>query len=366
MDFRAWLAANDTGAKQQGGSLSYVGNDGRIDPTKAGYGAVVVGGTSYGQSTTDKSAAQKAIDRAYAQYQAANAPAANSGGSVSSGGSTGGSSSNVSNNAAQIAQYDQGIGNLNSSLGRLDQDLYSGYLNADTGYNSNLNRLMQSKADNRQAYDKNVNATKQENVGAKNSINVNTGNSLNSIQRLLASKGAGGSSAATMAAPEAAARQGTLQRQGVNDTFAKNLQTAETGWNTYMRDAANEEKSYGDQRDNQKAQSLASVNQNRASLLQQLAQLVGNKTALQGGNATAASQGYLDQANNYLGEASRLGTLKPVAQVAPSVYNAPELSQYTVNPNAAPTINGQAPATTDYASPFLSLLLGRRDEQRQL
>lgn len=356
--YRSYLQSlANSGNKEALGLLQVVGDDFRVNDTFQNKGTAVSGqGYSYDKGTINN------LNSKYSGLFDANAsPSINVANSRKGGSSTGGSS-----NAGQIAQYDQGIGNINSSIGRLDGELNAGYQNADTAYNSSVNKLLQAKADNEAGYKKNVDTTKQDYVGSKNTINVNTGNSLNALQRLLGSKGAGGSSAALISAPEAAARQGTLQRQGVGDTFGKNIQSLDTGWNNYVRDTEKEKQGYEDNRVNQRNQTLANVNNTRASLLQQLATLVGQKTSLQGRNATAASQGYLDEANNLLGQNAGLGVLRPVAQIAPSVYTPGTVADYTVNPNAAPTVNGQAPGSTDYASPFLQLLLGKKEQQNNL
>lgn len=277
-------------------------------------------------------------------------------------GGGGGGAARAASNQAAIAQFDQGINNVNSALGRLTGQADIGNRNIDTGYNEGLNQLNQSKALQQQAYDQNVTTNRQDYVGNKNSINVNTGNSLNSLMRLLGSKGAGGSSAAGVAS-EAAARQGTLQRQGAGDAFGKNAQALDTNWNNYLNEFKGSVDGLGRQRDNQKNALQANIENTRANLLQQLAQLSGQRASAAGGNAVASAQPFLDQANTSLARVDTLGLQAPVYQVDPARYTAPELAQYTANPNAAPTVNGQAAGQSDYATPFLSLLLGNRREQ---
>jgi hypothetical protein len=97
------------------------------------------------------------------------------------------------------------------------------------------------------------------------------------------------------------------------------------------------------------------------SLLNQLAQLSGQKAAYTGGNATAAAQPYLDQANQL---ASTVGKFNytPI-NYQTQAYNAPDLSKYIVNPGATPTFNGQS-QSNDYTSPYLQALLGKNSNRQ--
>lgn len=263
-----------------------------------------------------------------------------------------------------LAQYDQGIGNVQSGIDRLGNQLNIGNQNIDTGYNQALNQLLQAKANNEQQYHQSQQQTSQDYVGAKNTIGSNAGNSLNGLQRLLGSRGAGGSSTAMFSAPQAVAHEASLQRAGAGQTFGRNNQALDTNWNGYVTGVNNSQTDLGRQRDNNKNGLQAGIDTTRANLLQSLATLQGQKAAYSGGDAAAAAQPYLDQANSFLGQADQLGLQAPIFQVQPTTYNAPSLDSYSANPfhTAQSTGNGALDASV---TPYMSLLLGGQKNKQQ-
>lgn len=262
---------------------------------------------------------------------------------------------------AAIAQFDQGIGNVQSGIDRLPGQLDIGNRNIDTAYTTHLNQLLQGKQDTQNQYNQNTAQNTGNYVTSKNTIGSNAGSSLNSLQRLLGARGAGGSSAYLFNAPQTVAHQAAVQRNGVGQTFAQNAQGLDTAWNNYNRDWTNSNNDLTRQRDDNKHQLQARVDTTRANLLQSLATLMGQKAQVSGGNPVTAAQPYLDQANSYLSSADQLGLNTPVLQAAPVNYQAPSLASYTTNPFAAPT-TGQS-AAGDYTTPFLSMLLGKNRDQ---
>ena len=175
-----------------------------------------------------------------------------------------------------VAAYDQGIGNVNTQLGQIPGQRNVGLSNIDTSYNSALNQLLQGKARSQTAYDTTSGQAKQDYdlakslaaqgygtqssqalqdytlgkanakntydttklqtgqdyVGAKNTIGSQAGTALNSLLRLLGSRGAGGGSAYNISAPGAVARQATIQRNDVGHQFGRNQQALDTTYNT--------------------------------------------------------------------------------------------------------------------------------------
>lgn len=263
------------------------------------------------------------------------------------------------NDPATLAQYDQGIGNTQSALGRLGDQFNSGSTQIDSSYQNAINQLLLGKNQANAAYDTNKHQTATDYVSSKNTIGANAGNSLNGLQRLLGSRGAGGGSAATITAPGAVARQATLQRADVGNTFGANNQALDTNWGNYMTGYNNEVSGAGNQRDTKRQELQQSVDSNRASLLQSLALLSGQKASAQGGNGNAAAQPFLNQANSVLDNLSRY-SVAPI-NVQTQAYSAPDLAKYTSNPNATPTFQGEA-QSNDYTSPFLAALLGKRQQ----
>lgn len=269
-------------------------------------------------------------------------------------GSAGGGAPAIDYNA--IAQYDQSIGNINSAIGRLPDQYNSGAGAIDSSYQNALNQLLLSKNQANQSYDSNVSQNKQDYVGSKNTIRSRAGSSLNGLLRLLGSRGAGGGSAATISAPGAVARQATLQQNDVGQTFGKNSQNLDLNWNNYLLGYNNQVSGATNQRDTQKSDLQRQIDQNKASLLQTLAQLSGQRALAAGGSPAGAAQPYLDQANSILDSSSHYST-SPISYQT-QAYNAPDLAKYTFN-SVSPTVQGQQ-QTNDYTSPYLAALLGKR------
>lgn len=258
------------------------------------------------------------------------------------------------------SEYDQSIANTQDAINRLPTTLNSGNSAIDASYTDAINQLLGAKNSATQTYNANKLQTGQDFVTAKNTIGSNAGTELSGIERLLGSKGAGGSSAATIAAPDAVARQATLQRNDATGTYGDNEQTLDQNFGNYITGYNNSVASAGSQRDQQKQQEEQSVDTNRATLLQSLATLFGQKASATGGNATAAAQPYLDQANSVLDNLSNFTTAPISYNTTP--YAAPALSTYTTTPNSAPT-TANVTAGSDYVSPFLATLLGKQKLQ---
>lgn len=259
--------------------------------------------------------------------------------------------------AQSAAQYDQAIGNTQSALDRLGAQLNSGYSSLDTQATDALNQLLLGRNQGETAYKGNKQQTATNYVGAKNTIGANAGSTLNSILRLLGSRGAGGSSAYNIAAPGAVARQATLQRTDASNTDAQNNQALDTNWGNFLTGYDNQVSGVNSQKQRGRQSLEQNIDSNRASLLQTLAQLSGQRAAAAGGSATGAAQPYFDQANSVLDRTANY-SIAPITYQT-QAYQAPSLSSYNVNPNAAPTYQGQG-ASNDYVSPYLQSLLGKK------
>lgn len=264
---------------------------------------------------------------------------------------------------ALLGSYGQSINNTQSAIDRLPGQQNSGNQAIDTSYTNALNQLLLGENQARGTYQDNKHQTGVDYVGAKNTIGANAGSSLSGLLRLLGSRGAGGSSAATLAgagtARGAVGTVATQQRNDVTNTFGANNRALDNNWGNYEVGVNNQRSSAGNQRDQSKQSLDQSINTNRATLLQQLASLSGQKAAAAGGDPNAASQPYLDQANQILDQTANYST--PPISYQTQAYTAPDLSQYTTNPNAAPTFQGQS-AGNDYYSPYLAALLGKKQQ----
>lgn len=260
-------------------------------------------------------------------------------------------------NAQAAAEYDQSIRNIQERLSIQDAQLNSGYSGIDASWQNALNQLLTGKTIANRNYDENTQSTKTDYVGGKNTIGSNAGNRLNSVQRLLGMRGASGSSAYDITAPGGIAREATLQRNDLGTAFGKNIKALDQSWNDYLYGYDTQVRGANTQRENQRAELARSIQGNKASLLETLAQLSGQKARAAGGNAVGASQPYLDQANSLLRNMATY-TVKPVEYQAPT-YKSPTLDKYLVDPGAAPTVQGQSQGN-DYTSPYLSALLKQK------
>ncbi len=291
--------------------------------------------------------------------------AADAGGGASGGGYYSSPSGGSGGTAApavdpnQIALYDQSIGNTQSAIDRLPAQGASQWSGIDASYQNALNQLLLGENQANASYKTNKQQTAQNFVGAKNTIGANAGNSLNGLERLLGSRGAGGSSAALYGAPQAVAGNATVQRAGAGTTFGQNNQSLDTNWNNYETGVNNQRSSATSQRDQSRLSLQQQIENNKAQLLQSLAGLQQQEAQYQGGNPAAASQASIDQANALLNQTANY-SINPISYQT-QAYTAPQLSAYTVNPTAAPTYNGQS-AGNDYVTPYLASLLGGKKQ----
>lgn len=337
-DYRGYLNyiaqnPNDPNSTIASTALQLVGNDGNYDPSKLN----TVSQGAFGSQTL-----KDFINSSYGDY--------NNQGGVVLGANTTAPAANPP------ASYDQAIGNTQQAIDRLPGQLQSGQSGINSSYQDALNQLLLGKNTSQQGY----NTAKQQSatgyVGAKNTIGSQAGSTLNGLLRLLGSRGAGGGSAYNTAAPQAVARGATLQRADVGNTFAGNNQSLDQGWGNYLNDYNNQVSSAGAQKDQQQQGLQQSIDSNKASLLQSLAQLQAQKNIAAGGTGVGAAQPYLDQANSLLDHLSNY-SVAPI-KYNTQAYQAPSLASYTTAPQAAPNVQGQGGG--DYFSPYLSSLLGKK------
>lgn len=310
----------------------------------------------YGTNNVPSVPVEQQISGGGGQVQGAYYGGDSGGGSSYYGGGGGGYSAPRIDTAA-IAQFDQGIGNLQAGINRTGTQLTQGISQVDADYQNAMNSLALSENQQRGVYTDNKTATSQEYVGSKNTIRSNAGSSLNSLRRMLGSRGAGGSRAYVELAPGAVARQATIQQAGVGNTFATNNRALDREWGNFQTGLTNQRASAESQRQQQRQAVTNQINQHKASLIQEMAKLQGQRAQAAGGNAVGAAAPYLAQANALLDSTANY-RVDPI-KVTTEAYKAPTLGSYTVNPNAAPTYNGQS-QVSDYVSPYLAALTGKK------
>lgn len=262
------------------------------------------------------------------------------------------------NDPATIAGYGQAIADTNQAIGQLPTQLQGSENQIQGAYNTAYNTLLGQANQAATTYGTNTTQNQQGYVTNKNTIGTNAGQSLNGIERLLGSRGAGGSSAATIAAPQAVAEQATQQRAGAGQAYGSTQSGLDTSFGNYKLQNQNDINSIGSQESQQDNAAVASMNSTKAGLLQQLATLSAQKAAAEGNDPTVAAQPFLTQANNYLQSAATLGLNTFTPQYNTTAYSAPSATTYTTNQFASPvTSNPSAGITNTSVSPTLSPLL---------
>lgn len=276
---------------------------------------------------------------------------------ASSGGGTGGGRAA---NAATLAQFDQGIGTINSAIGRLPGQLDIAEGNINRRYGVNLNELNSAKKSAENSFDTSQTQNQQNYRSDKNSIADSAASGLRGLMRTIGAAGAGGSSDALFNAPQAVADVASEQRSDAGGTFAQNEQSLDTNWNNFLNEDKNSRAKLTDWRTEQLDSTKAQTEATKQDLLTKLADLMGQKAAAAGGDYAGAAQPYLDQANSLAGKIDNLGKIDPTYTGKTPVYESPTLGSYmndAVNTTIDPAANEGS------SSPYFSALLQRNRKQ---
>ena len=352
-DYRGWLQ----GDPNKAWALDYVGNN--YNDENYGINTAKIGYSPSGGANNNTNA-QTTYDtlKGYAQEY---------GGSTNVNGDRTGFSGGggATTDPNQVALYDQAIAQANAGNTNLDQQRQVSIDNINSGYDSNLQRLLSGKNSTQAKYEGNQITTRQDNQKARSNVDFETGQRANALQRLLGSKGSGSSSAARVAAPYAAALEGTQQLNQVGDTFKQNMGALDTSWNDYNTEWNAKDEELKTQKANQLRAVEADVIGKRQGLLSNLAQLQIQRQQALGGSAGAtvgAAQPYFDQVNQLSTQAADLGRqYQGKVNVADPNYKAPDLSKYDYNARGQ---IGTANAQQQSISPYLSVLLNAKDKKQ--
>lgn len=277
---------------------------------------------------------------------------------------SGSGGSRASYDPAQLAAYDQAIGIAQSALDRAGGQLNTALANIGDQYRVQQNELNSNRAQAQNNYNTSTTQNRQNLRTDKNVIADQTSQGLRGLLRQLGAFGAGGSSDALYVAPQAVADAASVQRAGAGQTFAQNQSSLDTNWNNFQTQDEQERDKLNDWRSIQERTARQTIENNKQSILQRLAELQGARTSLMGGNAVAAAQPFIDQINASANQVDSLARFSPTYSGTRPVYNAPELDSYVAEAVSPATI---APSSQGGgATPFLSLLLGQQDERNQL
>lgn len=274
---------------------------------------------------------------------------------------TGGGGGGGGGVGANLSQYDSGINQVNNSIGRLPGQLDIANANINGAYNSSLQGINTAKTNANQSFDNSNLQNGQSYLTNKNQIADQASSGLRGLMRMLGANGAGGSSDALYNAPQAVADQASLQRAGAGQAFAKNASGLNTNWQNFLGQDKQDRTNLDSWKTNQLNSAQAQSDTTKNSLLSSLAQLASQRASAAGGNASAAAQPYIDQANALNGQIDQLGRLAPTYNGQVASYQAPTLDSF--NPGAGTAASGMTQGTTGSNNPYLAMLLGQQKDK---
>lgn len=243
------------------------------------------------------------------------------------------------------AQNNQNL--INTQLGLLPGQQQTGTTNINNAYQSALDNLLNGKNTALNTLGNQRAQTNQNYVNSVSGIDQGVSNTNSGIQRLLGSHGAGNSSAASILAPYASARQGAIQRGQVENTYGQNKTALDNSANDISTQFNNSSGLLGTQKQSQLDQLLSGIDSSKAALLAQEA------------SPDQAAIAALGQQVNQLG-------VNPTFTPQAVNLKAPTLNDYAYNPTAAPAISsGLNPAQAQNTGAYWTLLNGLKDKTNQ-
>lgn len=288
-DFRGWLAAGNRAPYVFGSGidqnewraknsqlLNHVGNDGGTGDSQ--FADIARYNYNYWNSQRQSSAANNQSD-----YGAtSNTTKRTSGGS----GSTTTSSAQAAKDAKMRSFYDNRINSINDTIDKLGGGLQNQLDRINGEYNTYKNEQESAYKKAKGEYDNSSKQNTQSLVANRNTITDNASHGLRGLQRVLGAMGAGGSSVARYNAPDAVKAQADQENANAGLTYSQNQQNLDTDWGNYQNDYENDKKKLEDWKNGQIAKEKQAVEERRVSLLEQLAEAIGNRSQY-GGDTNA-------------------------------------------------------------------------------
>lgn len=257
--------------------------------------------------------------------------------------------------AADLAQYDLAIGQYENQLGAVDRQLGIAHGNIDSQFGQKSNELQSGYDQAHNQYNQNTTQNQQQFVSNKNQVRDSASAGLRGLLRTLGAYGGGGTDAEY--ARNIVAQNAARQNSGAGETFGQNQQGLDTSINTFNIQNDNQKKQLNDWH-NQQLQSADQTGlSTKQSVLNTLAQLRSQRANGTSAEATAAMQ----QANALQPQIDQLGAFNPSYTGTTPTYTAPDVSSYTVNPNAQVQVAQNA--NDSLTSPWLAALLGKDKKQ---
>ena len=284
----------------------------------------------------------------------------NIGGGIGFGGGMGGGNRA---SAAQLAEYDQGIGQLEHGLGRIDNQLGVRLGNINNQYTTKKNELKSSWNRAEGQFNDQTRQNQQQRRTNINNINDRSAVGLRGLLRSLGSMGAVGSD--MQLAGRAVQNQANQQRTGAGQTYAQNQKQIDTTWGQFKNDYADEDKKLNDWKANEDNAARQSSQTTRQNLLTQLAQMKSQKAAAQGANGANAARADLGRANALSSEIDNLGRQQSTYSGNKVQYNAKDLDSYKVEGDTAVGVSDPQAAGSDPTLNIYNTRLKQEDERKR-
>ena len=265
--------------------------------------------------------------------------------------------------AAQLAEYDQGIGQLEHGLGRIDNQLGVRLGNINNQYTTKKNELKSSWNRAEGQFNDQTRQNQQQRRTNINNINDRSAVGLRGLLRSLGSMGAVGSD--MQLAGRAVQNQANQQRTGAGQTYAQNQKQIDTTWGQFKNDYADEDKKLNDWKANEDNAAHQSSQTTRQNLLTQLAQMKSQKAAAQGANGANAARADLGRANALSSEIDNLGRQQNTYSGNKVQYNAKDLDSYKVEGDTAVGVSDPQAAGNDPTLNIYNTRLKQEDERKR-
>ena len=265
--------------------------------------------------------------------------------------------------AAQLAEYDQGIGQLEHGLGRVDNQLGVRLGNINNQYNTKKNELRSSWNRAEGQFNDQTRQNQQQRRTNINNINDRASVGLRGLLRSLGSMGAVGSD--MQLAGRAVQSQANQQRAGAGQTYAQNQKQIDTTWGQFKNDYADEDKKLNDWKANEDNTARQQSQTTRQNLLTQLAQLRSQKATAQGANGANAARADLNRANALSNEIDNLGRQQSTYNGNKVQYNAKDLDSYKVAGDTAVGVSNPANPGSDPTLSVYNTRLNQEEERKR-
>jgi hypothetical protein len=279
------------------------------------------------------------------------------------GGSTGGGTAAGSGvqdtSAADLAYLDDQEGSLRGMLGSAQNTLNNGLTQIGDSYNKETGRTNEAKANATEGFITKREDTTRGKLAAVGQVNTGARTLADSVRRMLGLASGQNSSAFRETAPGAIARDASIKRTGVNETYGRNfrdLNTAEEStdlkFEQYLQDLAEQKR--------QKEQGLREgVLTQEQGIYNDLGDVARQRAQIQGGDynairsATAPARTAIADRQTALD--SLFNTFRTPYATKDVAVDAPVLGDYTVDPTALKANNQTGGADAQY-SPYSQFL----------